>query len=88
MLFLTFLKLFIITTTPLSLRPCLLYTSTDKDRKQQIHNTNIHQQTEKIAHKFKKAGYRIAYKTTNKTEHTPVSYTHLKRDETSVAIFD
>ena len=32
--------------------------------------TYINKQTEKIAHKFKKAGYRIAYKTTNKTEHT------------------
>ena len=32
--------------------------------------TYINKQTEKISHKFKKAGYRIAYKTTNKTEHT------------------
>ena len=32
--------------------------------------TYINKQTEKIAHKFKKAGYRIAYKTTNKIEHT------------------
>ena len=32
--------------------------------------TYINKQTEKIAHKFKKAGYRIAYKTTNKTKHT------------------
>ena len=32
--------------------------------------------TEKIAHKFKKAGYRIAYKTTNKTEHTLSKHTH------------
>ena len=31
--------------------------------------TYINKQTEEIAHKFKKAGYRIAYKTTNKTEH-------------------
>ena len=37
-------------------------------------------ETEKMAHKFKKAGYRIAYKTTNKTE--PVSYTHLIYQET------
>ena len=32
--------------------------------------TYINKQTEKITNKFKKAGYRIAYKTTNKTEHT------------------
>ena len=31
----------------------------------------------KIAHKFKKTGYRIAYKTTNKTEHTLSKHTHL-----------
>ena len=48
----------------------LLHKTNNRQRqKQQIHNNNIHQQP-KIAHKFKKAGYRIAYKTTNKTEHT------------------
>ena len=38
--------------------------------------TYINKQTEKIAHQFKKAGYRIAYKTTNKTEHTLSKHTH------------
>ena len=38
--------------------------------------TYINKQTEKIAHKFIKAGYRIAYKTTNKTEHTLSKHTH------------
>ena len=38
--------------------------------------TYINKQTEKIAHKFKKAGYRISYKTTNKTEHTLSKHTH------------
>ena len=38
--------------------------------------TYINKQTEKIAHKFKKAGYRIAYKTTNTTEHTLSKHTH------------
>ena len=39
--------------------------------------TYINKQTEKIAHKFKKAGYRIAYKSTNKTEHTSPTARHL-----------
>ena len=38
--------------------------------------TYINKQTEKIAYRFKKAGYRIAYKTTNKTEHTLSKRTH------------
>ena len=32
--------------------------------------TYINNHAEKIAHKFKKAAYRIPYTTTNKTEHT------------------
>ena len=33
-------------------------------------------QTEKIAHKFKKVGYRITYKTTNKIEQILSKHTH------------
>ena len=40
--------------------------------------TYINNHIKKISRKFKKAGYSIAYRTTtNKTEHKPVSYTHL-----------
>ena len=38
--------------------------------------TYINNETQKVADKFKKAGYRIAYKTTNKTEHTLSKHTH------------
>ena len=40
--------------------------------------TYINNHTEEIAHKFKKAGHRIAYKTTNKTDHTLSKHTHTK----------
>ena len=53
----------------------LLYKTQNKQQTKTENNkfitlTYINKQTEKIAHKFKKAGYRITYKTTNKTEHT------------------
>ena len=48
--------------------------TTDKGRQQEIYNTTfINNQTEEIAHKFKKEWYSIAYRITKKTEHIQIA---------------